>query len=389
MQQIAQKQLDNINRVLGGQTSNNDTFTQGKLGLIYYYYHLYKVTESATLKQETNQLLQQVFSGIYSANPTLVGPSLSTGGAGFGYTVNLMHREGFLQLEAENELDALDDYLFKTARGFVEEDNIDYLHGALGVVQYFSGRQQGAAKQYADVLIEKICKRAVQEEAGCWFRNNLIRVDGKQVINFSLSHGLCGILLTLLKVHAGSAHKELIANTVKEGIRFILKHKIDVDFSRSEYSFFPLMIARDAHEIITPDRMGWSCGDLNEVLLFYRAAKLFGDDGLLRLANLIGMQSMMRKDGPSTQATTAAFCHGAAGLAQSCRILHKETGFPVYRDGYEHWLQRTILLLEDELPKGVYAGKEEGLLDGLTGIALTLLSYISDKALNWSSVLLL
>lgn len=135
--------------------------------------------------------------------------------------------------------------------------------------------------------------------------------------------------------------------------------------------------------------MGWCCGDLNEVLLFYRAAKLFGDDGLLRLANLIGMQSMMRRDSSSTQATTAAFCHGAAGLAQSCRILYKETGFPVYRDGYEHWLQRTILLLEDELPKGVYAGKEEGLLDGLTGIALTLLSYISDKALNWSSVLLL
>lgn len=386
MQQIARKLLDKLNRILENYTSDNDTFIRGNLGLIFYYYHLYKVTETPAIKHQAEDLLEQVLANINSAKPSLVGPSLSTGGAGFGYTVNLMQREGFLEPEVEDEFEGLDDYLYKTASGLIEDDNMDFLHGALGVVHYFVEKKNTL---YSDALIEKVCLRAVEEDTGCWFRNNLLRIDGKQIINFGLSHGLCGILLTLLQAYPESAHKELIARTVKEGIRFILKHKIDVDFSRQEYSFFPLIVTEGAREIVAPKRMGWCYGDLNEVLLFYRAGNLLGDENLLQLADLIGMQSMMRRDEQSTQAAVSSFGHGTAGLAQFCKALYRERELNVYKNGYEHWIERTIMLLDEELEKGAYTGKEDELLDGLPGIALTLLSYVSDRELAWSKALLL
>ena len=391
MQQIAQKQLDRLNRLLDVSASADDTLLRGRLGMIFYYYHLYKVTEIPALKHRTKAMLEQVFDNINAARPSLVGAALGTGGAGFGYIVNFMCREAFLELEVDNEFEELDKYLFNAASGLIEADNIDLLHGALGVIHYFSEREHTApgSNDYLDALIEKICRKAVEEDGGYWYRNHLLKIDGKQMINFSLSHGLSGVLLVLLNAYERSSHKALIEKVVKGGIRFMLKHKIDVDFSRHEYSFFPLVIARNANEIYAANRMAWESGDLNEVLLFYRAARLFSDEALKRQADLIGMQSMMRRDEQSTHVDTAGFCTGAAGLAQYCKTLYRETGLDVYQEGYLYWIEKTILLLEEDLEKGRYTGKEQELLDGSLGIAFVLLSYVSNTDLHWSTVLLL
>lgn len=377
--------------MLNLSSSADDTFFKGRLGMIFYYYHLYKATEIPAIKHKTEAMLEQVFDNINAARPSLIGAALGTGGAGFGYIVNFMCREGFLELEVDNEFEELDKYLFNAASGLIETDNIDLLHGALGVIHYFSERTHTATgtNDYLDALIEKICLQAVEEDGGYWFRNHLLKIDARQMINFSLSHGLSGILLVLLNAYERSAHKALIEKVVRGGIRFMLKHKIDVDFSRNEYSFFPIVITRNANEIYAANRMAWECGDLNQVLLFYRAARLFSDEALKRQADLIGMQSMMRRDEEATQVTTAGFCNGAAGLAQYCKTLYRETGLEVYQDGYLYWIERTILLLEEDLEKGRYAGKEQELLDGALGIAFVLLSYVSNTDLRWSSALLL
>lgn len=391
MRQIAEKRLDEINKLLEGPVINSDSFLKGRLGLLFYYYHLYKVTEKSTLRHKVEGLVEQVFANINSASPGLIGPSLSTGGAGLGYIVDFMHREGFSVLEGNEELENLDKYLFTAASNLIEEDNTDFLYGAFGVIYYFTERREipSHTHEYLDALIRKICLRIEREEAGCWFKNSLTGIDGKQIINFSLPHGLCGALLVLVNAYERSAEKELLTKVIRDGIRFILKHKGDIDFSRGEYSFFPFTIAPHADEIFTSNRMAWCCGDISEVLLFYRAANLLKDEGLRLQADLIGIQSMMRRDRQSTQVLTSDFYYGAAGVAQVCSTLYKETGLEVYQDSYKFWIEKTILLLEEELDSGAYAGKEHALLEGLIGISLVLLSYVSDTTLNWSRALLL
>jgi lantibiotic modifying enzyme len=391
MQQMANAQLCGINTLLDDQYSANDTLLTGNLGLALYYYNLYKSTRKPCDKRRTEQLLDDVFTHINQDTPTLTGASLSTGAAGLGYLLNEINREKVMDLDMGTEITALDEFLCQSAEQLIREDNFDYLHGASGIVNYFVERSQtntGRTK-YLDVLVEKICACAEEEECGYWFSGCVGGTNGQKVVNFSLSHGLCGILLTLINAYPHSVHKKKLEKTVVNVIGFILKHKMDVEFSRNQYSFFPFFAMQGATEISAPNRLGWCYGDLNEVLLFYRAGKWLGDKNLINLADLIGMQSVMRKSEEATLVHDASFCHGAAGLAQFYRTLYRERPLDVYQAGYAYWLDKTVRLLDEDQERKAYAGKEHEVMEGLVGIALTLLSYVSDQDLKWSKLFLL
>ncbi len=390
MRQIALQKLDRLNRFLESGASRNDSFLGGQLGLVYYYFHLYNFNGDEAVKTRGEELLQEVFANFNSGYPRLVGTSFSTGGAGLGYVVNALAKGRFINFDITAEFAEFDRYLFNTAVFQIEDDFIDFLHGALGVVHYFTEREDSPIiNQYLDELVLKTCERAIKKDAGYWFRNYVIKLEEKENINFGLSHGLTGILLILLNTYSRSAHKEMLETVIMEGIRFIRKYKMDVDFSNDEYSVFPFIVKEKATEIMAPNRLGWCYGDLNEVLLFYRAGHLFGNQELTNLADVIGSQTLMRKTSNATLVDDSNFCHGAAGLSQFYRKLYQEGSLAPYKEAYEYWIEQTILLLDKDLDNGLYAGKEHEMLDGLTGIAFSLLSYVSDHELSWSKSVLL
>ncbi|WP_431214027.1 lanthionine synthetase LanC family protein [Puia sp. P3] len=304
--------------------------------------------------------------------------------------MSVLQQEGFVDFDIDREFADLDESLFNMALHQMDEDFIDYLHGAIGVIHYFTCRKPSPdTLRRLDQLIGALCDRAVRKDAGYWFRNYLVRTGEEDYINFGLSHGLSGILLILLNAYRLSVHKDLIEKVVREGIRFIRKYKMDIDYSNEEYSFFPTLFRQEATEITAPNRLGWCYGDLNQVLLFYRAGEAFGDRELTGLADLIGAQTLMRKDQRSTLVVDSSFCHGASGLAQFYRQLYAERSLLAYKEAYEYWTERTLIYLEKDMAGGLYDGKEHQLLDGLVGVGFSLLSYISDRKLGWSRSLLL
>jgi lantibiotic modifying enzyme len=390
MKQIARNQLDKLNETLAGATGGNDSLLGGELGLIYYYSQLYKVTEEIGYKEKVEGLLARVFANINSGYPQLIGTSFNAGGAGLGYVVNALSAEGFISFDLEKEFAELDRFLYTTAVCQIEDDFIDFLHGALGTVHYFTQRASSPlVDRYLDELIDKLCRRVNKTDGGYWFSNYVISLEDKENINFGLSHGQCGFLLLLINAWHRSSHKALIEKIVMEGIRFIRKYKMDVDFSNDEYSSFPFVVKREAREITAPNRLGWCYGDLNQVLLFYRAGRLFKNPALIDLADVIGGQTLLRRTEKATLVSDSSFCHGAAGLAEIYHRLYSERQLPIYRDGHEYWVEQTIILLEKDLERGRYAGKEHALLDGLVGVAFSLLSYVASYDLVWSKCLLL
>jgi lantibiotic modifying enzyme len=390
MLEIARNQLNKLNEVFDATTGGNDSFMGGELGLIYYYFNAYNVTGEPRYKVKVEELLANVFVNIDSGYPRLIGTSFNAGGAGLGYVVNRLVAEGFISFDIEKEFAELDRYLFNTAMCQIEDDFIDFLHGALGTVHYFTERTPSPLiNQYLDELIGKLCQRVHRKDGGCWFSNYVVNLEDKENINFGLSHGQSGFLLILINVWHRSSHKQLIEKIVTEGIRFIRKYKMDVDFSNDEYSSFPFIVQRGALEITAPNRLGWCYGDLNQVLLFYRAGKLFENQELVDLADVIGAQTLLRKSERATLVSDSCFCHGGAGLAELYRQLHTERNLPVYKEGHEYWIEQTLLLVQRDLDRGRYAGKEHALLDGLIGVAFSLLSYVAPDDLVWSKCLLL
>jgi lantibiotic modifying enzyme len=369
--------------------SENDTFLSGNLGLVLYYYLLFEETGSKERKKKGAKLLENIFEKLNSGEPGIAGPLFSSGGAGLGIVLAFLEKNNWIAEAEKVDTKELDEFLFSSAVQLIENDVMDCLHGAFGILHYFSEKPVNTKQQYIDPLIEKIYARVVKEPTGYWFKNYVLQDAKKQEINFSLSHGLAGMLLLLIKAYDHTKRKDLVQEILKNGIQFIRKHQLYVDFTNSEYSWYPFSIEINAQHIENRARMGWCYGDLGIALLFYRAGKLLNDKSITRSADITGMNCLMREKTESNAVYDSHFCHGSAGVAQFFLALHQESGNSKYLNGYEQWIEKTILFLKTDLENDLYKGKEQNLLDGLIGVSLVLLTYCSEKKTNWSKLLFL
>ena len=106
-----------------------------------------------------------------------------------------------------------------------------------------------------------------------------------------------------------------------------------------------------------------------------------------------------RRDLVENMVYDAGICHGAAGIALVFNILYQEAGLTQYREAAAHWLDVCLNMSyhrdgiagyrEWRLPE--YGGWKNtpGLLNGVAGIGLSLLSFVSDQEPSWAGSLLL
>jgi hypothetical protein len=391
MKEIVKDKIIRINDVLADMDYKYHGFLGGSLGLLYYYYHAARVMEDARLLTKAETMLEAVFEDMNENHGGLAGPVFSSGGAGLGYVMNYLQQHGFIDFDVDAELGELDAYLFEACMTQIEKDITDYLHGALGIIFYFAERKQTPTiNAYLNTLIEKLLPRGVQSDAGVWFRN-AVWEDANKIdeINFSLSHGLCGILLVLMKAWPHLAGKPAVENVIRQGIQFMMKYELPVDFANKEYSFFPGRFKKMDTEITRNDRLAWCYGDLNQVLVCYRAGRLLGDARYTAIANRIGLKTIERKTMESTLNFDSHLCHGTAGLAQYYKALYAETFHFNYYNAYEHWVHVTTALVDHEIEGNCYAKNKGSLLEGWPGVGIVLTDYIAGQKTDWARAFLL
>lgn len=390
MLQIARRRLEEINRTIEKGVTASDSLLGGQCGLVLYYYHLYEVTEENVYREKTIALLEEVIDNWHAEKTRLMGSTFGSGAAGFAWVLSFLVRKKLIGVDLGDELSELDNFLFNDALQKISIGEMDYLHGAMGILHYFTFRMgEEPIKEYADKLILAINDKALQDEKGWRLRNIVSGEESPDEINLSLSHGLCGVLLILINAHEHSNQKILIEKIVSEGIRYLLQFRRDVDFENGVCNYFSFTVFENSGRETISNRLAWCYGDLNQVLLLNRAGKLLQQENYIRLAQLIGLQTLLRKSESTTLATDSHLCHGSAGLAQFYKVLYEITGVPGYKTGYDCWIEQTLLYIEKELPAGKYIDFETNFLEGLAGVGLVLMSYVSNKELHWSKGLLL
>ena len=125
-------------------------------------------------------------------------------------------------------------------------------------------------------------------------------------------------------------------------------------------------------------------------LVLARAGRLFENDDWLEAATGMAQTLSQRLTVEyNLVQNDAHFCHGAAGVAQCFRALHRHLPTDELWVAYQTWIDITLNQMDDDLENGIYVGKEIGLLEGMVGVALTLLSAISEDDLRWDKALLL
>jgi lantibiotic biosynthesis protein len=390
---LAEEKILLINNILAKNTSQHHGFLGGSLGLLYYYYHAYAVLQNDTILQKAESLLTKVFEDINDTGNGINGSLFGNGAAGFTYTVNYLQQNGLINFDVENEFADVEKHLFNAAKDLIAKDDIDYLHGALGIVHYFTTRAEESliVKEYLNILTSQICLKAIIVKDGIWFKNySLDRLKYDCKVDFGLTHGLSGILLILIKTWQFLDDKVPTEEIIKKGIQYILANQMPADEENMEYAVFPTNLDTNTNILHRINRLAWCYGDINQVLLLYRAGKLFGNSYYTEKADEIGFKTIERKSEESTLATDAHFCHGSAGLAQFYLCLYNESGQHKYYQTYEYWINKTIENIDKEIANNAYAANPTGLLEGWAGVALVLTEFIHQgEAMNWGKAFLL
>ena len=377
-----------------GQIENNpppdDTLFGGRLCRVFLYYELFSQWNDPAYLRKGEQELDLLMQNLDAQIALIQGASFSSGAAGLCYVLNWLSKKGFADLQTHQSLAEIEKYLFDTGTEQFGNHLTDCLHGAFGIVHYFSHcRPERQTSYYLDQLLGYARQSVVQSGYGYWFRNEVPAYNGRHEINFSLSHGLAGMLLIILEARPHLTNKAMADDLLLRGIRFIRKHQLYADYSAEEYSYFPLSISENATAIENRPRLAWCYGDLNQALLFYRAGKLFNNPELIQLADIVGLNAVMRKDLSATQVADPFFCHGSAGLAAFFNTLFEESGHIAYEQASQFWIGQTVDQLYTIRTTKSQPVKTCSLLEGYEGIILTLSTFLSQSKSDWSSMLLL
>lgn len=391
MNPTAETLFQQIHAQIEQSTPKDDSLLGGKLGLVHYYYNLYLIFQEDEYAERALDLVEEAANLHDDAAKTLFGAAFSSGGAGLGYTLKTLHNYGLLEMELAEDLADLDDYLFQTAMDMIVKDgNLDYLHGAAGIIHYFTHRlPDEALQEKTETLVTAFISQKKYMPNGTWFSSYVLSTDDRTEINCSLSHGQTGFLLVLMNAYRKGIALPAIKETVATGVEQILSFRRQPTPDSESISFFPSTVkSANIEEQLTSNRLAWCYGDLDILILLYEAGAFLDKPEWKQLADELGTKIVLRKTAEETVVTDSHFCHGAAGLVQTYKYLYELSGKEMYKTASEYWLQQTINMLSTELEVGFYKEKEAALLEGLVGVNLVLAESFSPEPVHWARMLL-
>jgi hypothetical protein len=203
-------------------------------------------------------------------------------------------------------------------------------------------------------------------------RKPLVQVLGHQAVDLGLGSGLTGELLLLMDVHNAGIGAPLLRDVVRYGIALLLSTKREVNFLAGHYSAFPSAVEQSGKRLMFTNQLSWQHGDLGASLALYQAQVLLDDAELGRIAELVGLNTLLRTEERTTGLVDSRFCQGTAGVACLYHRLYRLTGNQAYQVGHQFWLTQTEQYLTRELATGFYdhASLREALAVGMVLLGL-------------------
>jgi lantibiotic modifying enzyme len=153
---------------------------------------------------------------------------------------------------------------------------------------------------------------------------------------------------------------------------------MDIDYEDECYSFFPPVVKKNSNFLETSNSLAWANSDLNHILLLYEMHLLTGDRHYRDMADDIGLQTIARKQFDETLADNSSFINGSSGIAMFYKKLSAYGNTREYLDAFHYWTERTMVHLDEDIEKETYPPGQVGVLNGLIGVSLSLLSYSHD-----------
>ena len=391
--------LSKINKVLDLDNVNGISLMEGLPGKIIFQY-LYNKVIAYKNNDEILRLTENLIEYVNSTEEK-ISLTYCDGLLGFLHFTDYIGRlEGVEYFELDDDIvEFLSSFMFKN----LEKNEPDFLHGGLGVMHYYCekikklGNTKLKKKMERDILhaIDILDSQAIKDSEGYRWDHpvyNDERFIGKPFFNMGIAHGLPGILSVLSGVYSSGIKSEKVHHMILETYKFIISKK---NTESEGISLFQSYYVPHIH-LEYDSRLAWCYGDLGISISLIKTAKAIKNVEILNEAITIGLHAAKRRLYDDTHLLDADFCHGSSGVPHMFGILFEHTKINEFRDAQEYWMMETVDFskYDDGLAgfrthiKDDDWGKDAGLLKGVAGIGLAMLSFIT-KDRSWDRFFLL
>lgn len=392
MKKLLQRKIDEIYHCVNYSCdfSKVDLFS-GSCGsaLFNFYYAKFRNDQKAYDKG-----YNQIIEVIDSINSGFVYHPFSSGLAGIGWTIEHLAKNNFLDIDSDELLSDLDEYLYSKMIEELKKGRYDYLNGSIGISLYFLSRKTLNKKdQYLEALIDELEFLSEKDVNSLKWKSVLYFRTGEEGYSISLSHGIASIALLIGKIYKEGIHQVKAKKLIEGAVNYILKQKKSSDGS---YSLFP---SHSLENIDTLEsRLAWCFGDLGIATTLWQLSKILDRKDWEKESITILLHSAKRRDLVENMVSDAALCHGTVGIAHVFNRMYLSTGIHQLKEASEYWFDQTIKMaqFDDGLAgykywKGTEEGwvNDSGFLEGIAGIGLAMISAVSDIDPAWDECLLL
>ncbi|MBB5621809.1 lantibiotic modifying enzyme [Pedobacter cryoconitis] len=322
-------------------------------------------------------------------------PFFSSGKAGVNWFFSYLKAKDVLDEENWEILCDDDPELFEQAILYLKDGNYDFLHGSIGIAYHSLYAQTNQYTTFQETFFQLLYKLAYQSPDKMFIAHfdltNLVPVPNK--INLGMAHGLISVLKFCLQCYQKNICS-VAAKKLALDIADLFRSTIN---RNTNNSLFPniLMLDEPAKGY---SRVGWCYGDLSIGFVLYQAGVVFEDTALKDLGTEILIHTSKRRSEEQTMVRDAGICHGSAGIAHVYNKMWHYTKNPVFKEACDFWIQQT---LDFSIHPDGYAGFKSyspdasgkytnsyGLLNGISGIGLVLLSYLTGD-FSWDYCIML
>ena len=399
---ILRKKLDEIHLSLC--SNYKDTTDIGVLSgisgiaLFQFYYAKYTKQESAA-----NIGTEIIYEVIEKINKGYDYPTFCAGIAGAAWVIEHLNENNFIEIDSDELLQDLDEYLTYSIEEITGENFYDFLHGILGIGFYYLKRFKNTKSnelrtQYKNILLNIVERLSVtsQEIGNTAKWESYLRVEEKQKgYNLGLAHGMSSIINFLSRLIRCDDFNMVAKSVLEKTVNFIISCKYN---ENSKIACFPDWITSEnvKSESI---RLGWCYGDLGTGLSLWKAGSALKNDEICKRAIAVIKHSCKRKHIKETNIQDAGLCHGSYGVMHIYNYMFKQTGETIFKKAADYWMQKSLEMAIHQKGYAGYmkwqGGENEGwknevsLLGGIAGIGLAIISYLAPFKTNWSECLLI
>lgn len=344
--------------------------------------------------------IDQIEKYLESISIENVQSSLCNGLAGFAWLIEHIEQMGWIEINTNEILQETDELLHLRASIIVStKGNYDLLYGGVGIGLYFLYRLKKTqmVKPYIEVLVRQLLELSVTEEDGCIRWNSFDIGNSRQndhECNLGLAHGIPALLMFFVKVYNNNILKDDLLPIIKGIVKFILKHQLD--FIACD-SYFPHLVVQGINEKSQFSRLAWCYGDIGVCCSLWKAAEALQDDKLKLFVINVMTNAARKRNSSETGVNDASFCHGSSGLAFIFQRFFDWTKDSILEDAADYWYKITldIATFQDGFAgyktyrSEEYGGwtSEIGVLEGISGIGLSLLYKESGLDPSWEELL--